>query len=242
MNGLKEEKQFNKRYRLIREIIETIILTVLMFIVINLAVQNYDVSGPSMEPSLHDQERIMVDKVSYHLHNPARGDVVVFVAPPNPSLNYVKRVIAVPGDVLTIQGTTVHVNNALLKETYVSPAYQGNPYNAIVNRVLPPDQYFVMGDDRRNSSDSREWGFVPRQNIVGRAALVYWPLGQENSGFLPDVSSVFASVHTNTTRVQLLTSSHLHPSLGNSTFGTEGAIFFAMPGLLLVCSRYRKKR
>jgi len=75
------EYNFEKRYRLIREIVETVVLTVLMFVIINLAVQNYDVTGPSMEPSLHNQERIMVDKVSYLFHSPARGDVIVFIAP-----------------------------------------------------------------------------------------------------------------------------------------------------------------
>ncbi|GCE19683.1 signal peptidase I [Dictyobacter kobayashii] len=142
---MKDKKEFDKQRRLMREIIETVILTILMFVIINLAVQNYDVDGPSMEPSLHNKERIMVDKVSYHLHEPARGDVVVFVAPPDPSLNYVKRIIGVPGDVITIQGTTVKINNTVLQETYVSPDDQGNPYQPIVNRVIPNGQYFVMG-------------------------------------------------------------------------------------------------
>src|SRR3979411_3098648 len=91
VNGLKEEKKSGGNMRLVREIVETIILTILLFAVIHLAVQNYDVDGPSMEPSLHNQERIMVDKVSYLLHPPARGAVIVFIAPPQPTLNYVKR-------------------------------------------------------------------------------------------------------------------------------------------------------
>ncbi|GHO87800.1 hypothetical protein KSZ_58060 [Dictyobacter formicarum] len=239
VNGLKDKKELNKQHRLIREIIETVILTILMFVIINLAVQNYDVDGPSMEPSLHNKERIMVDKVSYHLHNPARGDVVVFVAPPDPSLNYVKRIIGIPGDVITIQGTTVKINNTALQETYVDPSYQGNPYQPIINRVVPKDQYFVMGDDRKNSSDSRLWGFVPRQNIIGRAALVYWPLNDGNSGFLPDVSAVFAHVSANASKADNLPG---NVPLENSTFGEEGVIFFAIPGVFLVCSRYKKKR
>ncbi|GCE05629.1 signal peptidase I [Dictyobacter aurantiacus] len=236
---MKDKKELSKQHRLMREIIETVILTILMFVIINLAVQNYDVDGPSMEPSLHNKERIMVDKVSYHLHDPARGDVVVFVAPPDPALNYVKRIIGVPGDVITIQGTTVKINNTVLQETYVDPSYQGNPYQPIVNKVVPKDQYFVMGDDRKNSSDSRLWGFVPRQNIIGRAALVYWPLNDNNSGFLPDVSSVFAHVPTNATRTDNL-SGNVH--LVSSTSGEGGVIFFAIPGVFLVCSRCKKKR
>ena len=241
MKVLKEKTQVNKRYRLIREIIETIILTVLMFVVINLAVQNYDVDGPSMEPSLHNQERIMVDKVSYLFRAPARGDVIVFVAPPEPTKDYVKRIIAVPGDVLTVQGTTVKVNNVTLNETYVHSGYQGNPYAAtpIVNQVVPAGDYFVMGDDRKDSSDSRAWGYVPRKNIIGRAALVYWPFNESNTGLLPDVSSVFAGVQQNATKMKSTTSSI---PLQSSTFGTEDLAFCAMPGLFLVCSRCRKKR
>jgi len=195
------EYNFEKRYRLVREILETVVLTILMFVIINLAVQNYDVTGPSMEPSLHNQERIMVDKVSYLFHSPARGDVIVFVAPPAPKDNYVKRIIGIPGDVITVNGNTVILDGVTLKETYVDPLMQGNSNPPIINRAVPDGQYFVMGDDRRNSSDSRVWGFVPRGNIIGRAALVYWPFGQDNSGFLPDVSSVFANVHQSTSKV-----------------------------------------
>ncbi|WP_233097688.1 signal peptidase I [Dictyobacter vulcani] len=236
---MKEEKKIRTQSRIVREIIETLVLTILMFVIINLAVQNYDVDGPSMEPSLHDKERIMVDKVSYHLHDPSRGDVIVFIAPPDPQLNYVKRIIGVPGDVITIQGTVVKINNTILQERYVSPSYQGNPYLPIVNKMVPNGSYFVMGDDRKNSSDSRLWGFVPRQNIIGRATLVYWPLNESNSGFLPDVSSVFAHVTGKAATASSLSSNN---ALKDSTFGTGELAFFAMPGFLLVCSRYRKKR
>ena len=137
----------------------------------------------------------MVDKVSYHFHSPTRGDVIVFIAPPDPSLNYVKRIVAVPGDTITIKGNTVIVDGKTLLEPYVSPNYQGNPYPPVINLVVPPGDYYVLGDDRANSSDSRDWGFVPRKDIIGRAALIYWPLGQDNNGFLPDMSAVFKGLH-----------------------------------------------
>lgn len=139
----------------------------------------------------------MVDKWTYLFHPPARGDVVVFVAPPNPSLDYVKRIIGLPGDVITIHNTTVIVDGVTLNDTFVSAANQGNPFaeKHIENMLVPPNDYFVMGDNRANSSDSRDWGFLPRKNIIGRAALVYWPLGLDNDGLLPNVSSVFANVH-----------------------------------------------
>ncbi|GER83299.1 MAG: signal peptidase I [Thermogemmatispora sp.] len=197
------ELDFEKRWRLVREVIETLVLTGLMFFIIRFAIQNFYVEGMSMEPNLHDKELILVDKWSYLFHAPARGDVIVFVAPPNPSQDYVKRIIGIPGDVITIQGTTVIVDGVTLHETYVDPRRQGNPYPSFSNRVVPPDSYFVLGDNRAGSSDSRDWGFVPRKNIIGRAALVYWPLGEDNNGFLPDVSSVFAEVHQRQSASQL---------------------------------------
>lgn len=191
------ELDFEKRFRLVREVIETIVLTLLMFLVIRFAVQNFNVEGTSMEPSLHNGELILVDKWTYLFHPPQRGDVIVFVAPPQPSLDYVKRIIGVPGDRITVDNTTVTVDGVTLKETYVAGINQGNPYidKPIKNMLVPPNMFFVLGDDRIRSDDSRDWGFVPRGNIIGRAALVYWPLKQDNNGFLPNVASVFANVH-----------------------------------------------
>jgi signal peptidase I len=191
------ELDFEKRYRLVREVIETVVLTILMFLVIRLAVQNFNIEGMSMEPSLHDKELILVDKWTYLFHAPARGDVVVFVAPPHPDQDYIKRVIAIPGDILTIRDTTVIVDGVTLKETYVDPHRQGNVYvyKPVSNFVIPANEYFVMGDNRIGSSDSRDWGLLPRGNIIGRAALVYWPLGEGNDGFLPNVASVFDKVN-----------------------------------------------
>ena len=197
------ELDFEKRFRLVREIIETIVLTALMFLVIRFAVQNFNVEGTSMEPSLHNGELILVDKWTYLFHPPQRGDVIVFVAPPEPTLDYVKRIIGIPGDRITINGTTVIVDGVTLNETYVAQINQGNlSGSTIQNRLVPPNMYFVLGDDRIRSSDSRYWGFVPRQNIIGRAALVYWPLKQDNDGFLPNYSSVFAKVHQPGTTAQ----------------------------------------
>jgi signal peptidase I len=188
------ELDFEKRYRLVREIIETVVLTVLMFMVIRLAVQNFNVDGHSMEPTLHNTELILVDKWTYLFRKPARGDVIVFIAPPQPSQDYVKRIIGLPGDIITIQNTTVYVNGVRLNESYVVPTNQGNPYPSFVNRVVPPDSYLVLGDNRAGSSDSRDWGCVPAKNIIGQAALVYWPLGQDNNGLLHNESAVFNNV------------------------------------------------
>lgn len=243
---MKVERNFEKRWRLAREIIETIVLTVLMFVIINLAVQNYDVDGPSMEPTLHNQERIMVDKVSYRFHAPTRGDVIVFIAPPHPDLNYVKRIIGVPGDVITIKKTTVILNGVTLNEPYVDPRRQGNPYADIVNLHIPADHYFVMGDDRVNSSDSRDWGLLPRDNMIGRASLVYWPLGQDNNGFLANESSVYAEAdkhHQATIPAQPTSSvaTSSRPWQYDPLDGSEIALS-AAPLLALSCLQLRKKR
>jgi signal peptidase I len=225
----------NKQYRLVREVIETVVLTVLMFFVISSAVQNYFVDGVSMEPNLHNTERILVDKWSYLFHPPGRGDIIVFAAPPDPAVDYVKRIIAVPGDIITIRNTTVIVDGVTLNETYIDPSLQGNPflYKPINNVIVPQNEYFVLGDNRARSSDSRDWGFVPRNNIVGRAVIVYWPLGEGNDGLLPNVSNVFASVHQ----------AGVAPSAANrGIFVDTNSLFFVLtPGILPICAWRRKK-
>ncbi len=227
------EFDFEKRYRLVREVIETAVLTLVMFLIIRFAVQNYFVDGTSMEPNLHNQERILVDKWTYQFHSPARGDIIVFIAPPDPSQDYVKRIIGIPGDVITINETTVIVDGVTLQERYVDPRRQGNPYDykTIHDMVVPPGNYFVLGDNRDGSSDSRDWGFVPRQNIIGRASLVYWPFGQDNDGLIPNVSYVFANVH------QIGKSPSTHTD-GNS-FDADGMLLIPLSGSIVVCSRRR---
>ncbi len=228
------ELDFEKRYQLVREVIEMVILTVLMFLIVQLAVQNYFVDGTSMEPNLHNQERILVDKWTYLFHAPARGDIIVFIAPPDPASDYVKRIIAIPGDTLTIDNTTIIVDGVTLHEPYIDPKLQGNHFfqKQIHNLVIPPDKYFVLGDNRDGSSDSRDWGFVPRENILGRAALVYLPLGANNYGFIPNVSSVFANVHQ---PGDSSTSQHHVPA-----FDTDGLLLVATPGLLIPFPRRGK--
>jgi len=232
------ELNFEKRYRLLREIIETVVLTLLMFLVIRFAIQNFNVDGTSMEPNLHNTELILVDKWTYLFHPPARGDVIVFIAPPHPDMDYVKRVIGIPGDVITIRNTTVIVDGVTLNETYVAPKNQGNlfAYKNITNLKVPPGDYFVLGDNRAVSSDSRDWGFVPQANIIGRAAFVYWPLGQDNNGFLPSVSAVFASVHQSS-------STALSPPGGlPGVVSGDSLVLLLAPGVSLLFWRRRRPR
>lgn len=253
------ELDFEKHYRLVREVIETIVLTVLMFFIIRLAVQNFNIEGHSMEPGLHDTELILVDKWSYHFHPPTRGDVIVFVAPPQPDQDYIKRIVGLPGDVVTVQGTTVIVNGKTLTEPYVKPQNQGNENASFTNRVIPQGLYFVMGDNRSGSFDSRAWGCLPQKNIIGRAALVYWPFGQDNNGLLPNYASVFNRVPAppkikNPTDVCQVTKplSNGTGSVGvmnaaptSSPISSDGLdlnlmLLLAMPGTFVMFSRRRK--
>ena len=230
------ELDFEKRYRLVREVIETIVLTVLMFLIIRFAVQNFNIDGMSMEPNLHNKELILVDKWTYLFHPPERGDVIVFQAPPDHTQDYIKRVIGLPGDVITIQNTTVIVDGVTLKETYVDPNRQGNPYayKVINNKVIPANEYFVLGDNRAGSSDSRDWGFVPRKNIVGRAAFVYWPLGQDHDGFLPNESAVFANIHQSGVKAA--------SQNGGDVVNVDGVLLFVIPGVAMVFVQLRRRK
>jgi signal peptidase I len=159
-----------RRSHILREIVETVLLTAAIFLVVNAATGRFRIEGDSMEPNLHNGEYVLIDKVSYLLHAPERGDVVVFT-PPNESRDYIKRVIGLPGDTVQVTGGQVYVNGVLLDEPYLT----GYVNNDMPARVVEEGRYFVMGDNRNNSSDSRTFGSITPQSIVGRAWLVYWP-------------------------------------------------------------------
>lgn len=152
------------------------------------------VRGISMYPTLIDGEKILLDTWSYRLHPVQRGDIVVFAAPPQPQLFYVKRVIGLPGDRITVANTRIVVNSVTLSEPYVLPSLQGNP-NPIKTEqfTVPQDAFFVLGDDRLYSDDSRDWGFVPRANIVGKVTVILTPFAP-NTGYVKDESAVYAGV------------------------------------------------
>jgi signal peptidase I len=136
------------------------------------AVQGFWVSGDCMRPDLVTGDRLLADKVSYLLHPPRRGDIVIFYYPRDPSQIFVKRVIGLPGETIAIRRGDVYIGSRRLPEPYrVYPAHGSMPA-----RTVPPGQYFVLGDNRDVSDDSRYWGFLPRREIIGRAAGRYWPL------------------------------------------------------------------
>jgi len=185
---------------IIRELIETVILALVIFLALQISVQNYRVEGPSMEPTLHDGQFLFVNKLVYFrldpqaladmlpfvetrredsvfpFHSPSRGEVLVFKFPNDPTRDFVKRVIGISGDTVEIRLGKVFINGAQLDEPYVT--HQDRRTMASVK--VGPDSYFVMGDNRRASHDSRAWGTVPLRLVIGKAWMSYWPLDRIN--------------------------------------------------------------
>lgn len=158
--------------RLAYEVLETVLPALVIVLVINaFLAQATRVEGQSMEPNLHDNQRLIIEKISYRFHPPRRGDVVVLRLPNRTSDPLIKRVVGLPGETVEITDGRVLINGQVLDEPYLNQyTYQGMP-----PRVVPPNQVFVLGDNRGFSNDSRAFGFVPFSDIIGRAWFRYWP-------------------------------------------------------------------
>ncbi|OLP18751.1 signal peptidase I [Leptolyngbya sp. 'hensonii'] len=155
--------------------------TVTLSIVLALGIRTFVaearwIPSGSMEPTLQVDDRLIVDKITYRLHKPERGDIVVFA--PTDKLReqkfkdaFIKRVIGLPNEKVEVKGGRVYINDRPLREQYIfeTPNYQWGP------QIVPPDSYLVLGDNRNNSYDSHYWGFVPRDHIIGRAIVRFWP-------------------------------------------------------------------
>ncbi len=144
-----------------------------------LVIQPFVVDGVSMEPNFHDKEALLVDKITYKFREPQKGEVTIFQAPQKPSEDYIKRIVATPGETVIITNGKVFINGYLLEEPYLSNGTQTQTSENIFRKTLKPNEYFVMGDNRSNSSDSREWGVVPKVNIIGRALIAIYPFNQK---------------------------------------------------------------
>lgn len=174
-------------WAVVREVGETIILTLIIFLLIQTVIRNFRVVGTSMVDNLHDGQYLIIDKLSYNplvtnilgLGGPVRGDVIVFEPPNRPGEDYVKRIIALPGETVEVRSGQVFINGIPLEEPFQPSgmSYTMRP------QVVPPGTVFVLGDNRNNSNDSHNWGPLPIENIVGRAWLSYWP--PENWGAIP---------------------------------------------------------
>jgi signal peptidase I len=158
---------------------DTILSVLLAFTVFLLLYQPVQVEGTSMLPLLKNHERIVVNKIAYHVESIHRGDIIVFHYPLDPAESFIKRVIGLPGDWVSIRDGQVYVNGRRLKEPYVMPAYLDEETYSPVH--VAPGHYYVLGDHRDFSSDSRTWGTVARKYIYGKAVFAYWPLSDVGS-------------------------------------------------------------
>ncbi|MGE5646549.1 MAG: signal peptidase I [Acidobacteriota bacterium] len=159
----------------VRDLAVSVVIAIVVIIFIY---QPVKVEGTSMMPGLSDQERIFVNKFIYRfgIGDIKRGDLVVFWYPYDQSKSYIKRVIGVPGDVVAIDRGLVSINGNPVEEDYVPDDYRDTI--SMPARTVDRDHYFVLGDHRNSSNDSRNWGLVPRSCIYGKAVFVYWPLGK----------------------------------------------------------------
>jgi signal peptidase I len=194
--------------KLIREIVETVVMAILIFFAVRAVVQNFKVEGLSMSPTFYDGEFLLVNKAvytridmstvhkflpfvsagsdpeKYIFHGPQRGDVIVFHPPPSQggdSKDFIKRVVGVPGDTVDVKGGHVYVNNRLVEEPYITQTTNCFEQQ-YCHLTLGPGQYYVLGDNRGNSSDSRFWGPASADKIIGKALFIYWCGGKQCSG------------------------------------------------------------
>lgn len=173
-------------FRFVLDILETLILSLILFAVINTISARIRVDGFSMEPTLKSGEFVIVNKLAYRFGDPQMGDVIVFHYPRDPEQEYIKRVIGLPGDVVRVKNGMVFVNEQSIDEPYIAaaPAYESE-------WIVPDNSLFVLGDNRNNSSDSHNWGPVPLKNIIGKAVFIYWP--PENWGLIEHSNTVNAA-------------------------------------------------
>jgi signal peptidase I len=159
----------NNLRRFLLDLLETVGLAVVLFLAINAISARVRVDGFSMRPTLENGEFVLVNRLAYRFGEPERGDIIVFRSLLAPE-DLIKRVIGLPGDVVKVENGAVTINGITVNEPYIaaSPYYSGT-------WEVPPGNLFVLGDNRNDSSDSHSWGFLPTENIVGKAVLVYWP-------------------------------------------------------------------
>ena len=155
------------------DILETLVISVVLFVLINSVSARIRVESVSMKGTLNPGDFVLVNRLAYKWSDVNRGDVVVFDPPFDSPEPYVKRVIGLPGEVVRIEDGHVYVDDVLVQEPYLKVDFHSNG-----SWEIPADAIFVMGDNRNNSSDSRSWGTVPTENILGKALFVYWPVNQ----------------------------------------------------------------
>ncbi len=160
------------------DIIQVIVFAVAIFLFVYLLIlQPHKIKGDSMQPNFPNEEYLLTDKVSYRFGEPERGDVVVFEAPHGDGDEFIKRIIGLPGETISVKSGKIYVNNRMLEEPYLNNIYtsSGTFLKEGAGVTVPEGEYCVLGDNRPRSSDSRAFGFITEDKITGRAWLVYWP-------------------------------------------------------------------
>jgi len=195
-DGLKAEEKFSagrrglsRAAKFLVEFLETaIIIGIIAFVIRFFLVQPFVVEGASMEPNFHNNDYLLIEKVSERISDPKRGDVVVFRYPNNPKVNYIKRIIGTPGDTVVINNGNVKIiPSGSTQEEQADEIYlpENLKTSGDMKIKVEDNQFFVLGDNRSNSSDSREWGTLPKANIIGRAWLIVLPTN--DFGLVPRV-------------------------------------------------------
>ncbi|MFC2032641.1 signal peptidase I [Chloroflexota bacterium] len=167
-----------------RELLGTLILALIIFLILQATIQSVIVIGPSMQPGLESKQRLLLNKAVYYFHEPEKGDVIVFHPPLTPRSDYIKRIIASPGDTIEVKEGLVYVNGLELHEPYI----KATPHYTLPEQGIPEDNYFVLGDNRNNSQDSHNDWMVKREAIKGKVWLSIWP--PDKWGDVPDYSSL----------------------------------------------------
>lgn len=159
-------------WRFFVETFQTILLALVLYFLIDTVIARVRVENVSMKPTLQPGQFILVNKFAYRMGSIKYGDIIVFHYPLDPEEDYIKRVIGLPDDLVQVRNSKVYINDQLIVENYTAgaPGYEGD-------WIVPADSLFVLGDNRNQSLDSHSWGFVPFENVVGKAFAVYWPLG-----------------------------------------------------------------
>lgn len=162
------------------DFLEVIVTSFAIFLFVYLLVlQPHKIKGNSMEPNFHDGEYLLTNKLTYKFQEPKRGDVVIFEPPVTQNEEYIKRIIALPGETISIKEGHYYVNGVILTEDYIPESVYTKGKMFLPNnseKVVPAESYFVSGDNRESSSDSRFWGFITKDKITGKAWFIYWPV------------------------------------------------------------------
>ncbi len=184
--GNTSQSNFKKTLFAIFDFLKTTIIVVFLALIIRVfIIQPFIVEGQSMLPTFNNNDYLITEKISYSLRSPNRGEIIIFHPPDNPNVNYIKRIIGLPGDKIEIKDGNIYINSTKINESYLASDSQTNTVSQDINITLKDNEYFVLGDNRNHSRDSREIGPVPRSNIVSKIWVRLLPL---------DNASAFAAV------------------------------------------------